>query len=129
MSKKAIKEDAKEKNPTNVVGYVKTIYFAYLYMKSRGLNNRDVFASRSSKLVYSRLLSEIENADDKIFKRTQEGDKLQKRKAREKEREKQIANHKPEMAKSINTRKNNIGTINKISGKQKITARKSNRKT
>ena len=40
MSKKAIKEKAKEKNPKDQVGYVKSLYFAYLIMSKRGLFNK-----------------------------------------------------------------------------------------
>ena len=37
MSEKAIKEKAHLKNPGQNVGYVKTLYFAYLFMKEKNL--------------------------------------------------------------------------------------------
>lgn len=40
MSNLAIEQVAKEKNPHNQVGYVKSLYFAYLGMTKRGLFNK-----------------------------------------------------------------------------------------
>ena len=116
MSKDALHKEAKEKNPGNNVGYVKTIYFAYLYMKSRGLNQKSTFTSQASRLTYASILSKIEDADSKITKRVEAGDKIKKRKAHEKERSKNIEKNKPTVAKTINGK---INTIGKISGKKK----------
>lgn len=125
MSKKALKDDAKVRNPGNNVGYVKTIYFAYLYMKSRSLNQKNIFNSMATKLVYSTVLSGIEDADSKIQSRQEEGDKLKKKQAKSKERTERPKNKPGEVNKPIKTRMNNIG---KITGKNKITARRSNKK-
>src|SRR5574344_114140 len=43
MTKSSIKFAAKEKNPKNEVGYVKSIYFAYLFMKQHGLFARSMY--------------------------------------------------------------------------------------
>lgn len=40
ISEKALKEAPLKTNPNNLAGYVKSIYFAYLFMKSRGLFNK-----------------------------------------------------------------------------------------
>ena len=37
MSKEALEKPAQIKNPNDSIGYVKSIYFAYLYMQQRGL--------------------------------------------------------------------------------------------
>ena len=37
MSKEAIKKVAQEKNPSNQVGYVKSLYFAYLIFKKENI--------------------------------------------------------------------------------------------
>ena len=78
MSKLAIKKDAKEKNPDNQIGYVKTLYFAYLFMKSRGLFNKVHYASAT---VYNKrqVLSEIMDADEKIQLRREEAEALVKK--------------------------------------------------
>lgn len=40
ISEKALKEPALKTNPNNLAGYIKSIYFAYLFMKTRGLFNK-----------------------------------------------------------------------------------------
>lgn len=80
MSKQALKKAAVEKNPGNDIGYVKTIYFAYLLMKNRNLNKLNRFKSESKPLDPRLLLSFIEYADTKIEKRQEEGAKVNKRK-------------------------------------------------
>ena len=80
MSKEAIRKEAKEKNPQNDVGYVKSIYFAYLTMKNRGLNKLVKFNAEAKPLDPKYFLSQIEEADEKITKRQEEGAKVSKRK-------------------------------------------------
>ena len=80
MSKEAISNVAKEKNPSNQVGYVKSLYFAYLIMKDRGLFDKIKFESEASPLNLRDLLSKIEDADIKVSKRTEAGANLKKNK-------------------------------------------------
>lgn len=87
MSKKAIRIEAKEKNPYNQIGYVKSIYFAYLSMISKGLNNIDRFKAECKKFSKSSLVSSVENADKKIGDREAAGEKLRKLKSRVKREE------------------------------------------
>ena len=66
MSKRALKEPAKVKNPRNDIGYVKTIYFAYLEMKRGNLFSKgrwDGVADKYSKNVWNNVVA---HADDKI---------------------------------------------------------------
>lgn len=42
---KALKEKPKETNPNKMVGYVKSIYFAYLFMQNKGLFNKIMWAN------------------------------------------------------------------------------------
>ena len=79
MSKIALKTPAKEKNPQNINGYVKSIYFAYLFMKQRGLFLKSRFDAGQ---VYDLklILKEIESADSKIERRQIEEQKRDKRK-------------------------------------------------
>lgn len=86
MSKKAIRDSAQEKNPNVNVGYVKSIYFAYLFIKNKGLNNVDKFNGEANKIDFKYLLSQIEDADSKILKRQEEGTKVSKQKSASKER-------------------------------------------
>lgn len=79
MSRQALKTAAKEKNPENTVGYVKSIYFAYLFMKQRGLFSKVKYTG-APDLDLKYLLSNIEDADTKIQKREDEGAKVLKKK-------------------------------------------------
>lgn len=94
MSKEAIKKKAVEKNPQNLNGYVKSIYFAYLFMKQRGLFKKVQFDA-AQPFVINGLLFNIEDADEKIRKRQEEEAKRDKR-------------------KKINVDKNTLRNINKI---------------
>lgn len=84
MSKKAINDAANERNPQNIIGYVKSIYFAFLLIKRYGLNKKIMFTSYSEKLYKKGLLDKIEHADSKIEKRQSEGLKIQKERKVEK---------------------------------------------
>lgn len=83
MSRKAVKRDAKEKNPQNLMGYVKAIYFAYIYMRDHGYFNT---ATHGQDKKYDKrdLLGNIQDADTVVEKRQKEGEKLQKKKVKDK---------------------------------------------
>lgn len=78
MSKKALKMEAKEKNPQNINGYVKSVYFAYLFMKQRGLL-KIVRFGEAEEFKIKPLLSKITHADDKILERQEEGIRINKK--------------------------------------------------
>ena len=65
MARKAIKDSAKITNPQDQVGYVKSLYFAYLYMKNRGLLNTGAWGD-AENYSQSALSRYIMNADQKI---------------------------------------------------------------
>lgn len=77
-SKIAVKEKPKEKNPLELNGYVKTIYFAYLFMQRNGLFNVAKFAD-AKEYRPQELLSLIEDTDSKIARRIEEGHKKDKK--------------------------------------------------
>lgn len=79
MSREAIKTRAKERNPKDINGYVKSIYFAYLFMKQRGLLKTVSFGGAESFDI-KKILSRIEHADKKILERQEEGAKISKKK-------------------------------------------------
>lgn len=68
MSKEAIKKVAVEKNPSNQVGYVKSLYFAYLYLKRENVFNKNKFLI-AKEVNWKRLQKEITPADIKIAQR------------------------------------------------------------
>lgn len=74
MSKEALKTQAKERNPKALIGYVKTLYFAYIFMKRSGVINKLRFAG-AEELNYKKLSKEIMGADEKISLRQEENTK------------------------------------------------------
>ena len=95
MSTKAVKKDAVEKNPRGEIGYVKSLYFAYLTFKHKGLNRRNVFTANAKKFSKLHILGEVEHADKKISSRQTEGEKVAKQKRAEKDRAKKQTIGKP----------------------------------
>lgn len=72
MSKKAVKEAADIKNPLGVVGYVKTIYFAYLLMKRNNLNKVSKIEKIAKPFDLAYLLHNIMDAEEKVALRQSE---------------------------------------------------------
>ena len=69
-----------ETNPDEQIGYVKSLYFAYLYMKQRGLFNATIGWADAEPYSKSRLLELVQSADTKIEERIREGKKVDTRK-------------------------------------------------
>jgi len=91
MVTRALTDKAIEKNPKDEIGYVKSLYFAYLEIKSAGLlakNKWEVKAKPYTKAVWD---NTVEHADDKVRKRQEEGEKIAKRERRERNAERNAA--------------------------------------
>jgi hypothetical protein len=115
MSKEAIKTVAKEKNPSNQVGYVKSLYFAYLIMKDRSLFDKIKFDSEANPLDIRRLLSSIEEADIKIAKRQDKGNELSKKNRTEKKKDQNDPNRNSSINQHSRDTKDKLGlSINSI---------------
>ena len=133
MSKTALRKKAVEKNPGNNIGYVKTIYFAYLYMISRQMNNINTFKALAVTMSKRNLRSNVEEADVKIQKRQEAGEKLKEQDKKKKQRAERIKAKQPEIAKVNNTVNGRFkhtitGKINsKVGNIGKITRSRSNR--
>ncbi len=82
MSQRAIKEKATQKNKYDVVGYVKTLYFAYIIMSRKGLFNKNVYNELYSE---KEVKTHVMEADKKIELRIQASQKkaLDNKKAKE----------------------------------------------
>lgn len=126
MSREAIKKVAKEKNPQNLTGYVKAIYFAYLYMRDHGYFNTAAHAGNKN---YDKrnLLREVKDADTVVESRQKEGQKLQKKKVKENQtRNKTISiGNNPNTPPNLSSTKK-VGSINgvkKVTGVKKIEKR------
>lgn len=116
MSKKAVRKRAVEKNPKEIVGYVKSLYFAYLFIKSKGLLNKIQFETYGSKLDFKALLRQIEHADSKIEKRQKAEEELNKKNKKEKENKIRASeeNRKNLIAASSTHRSKSIGIVKPI---------------
>lgn len=114
MSEKAIKEVAKEKNPRNQVGYVKSLYFAYLIMQSRGLFSKLKYVDPYSEVMVKR---SIEPADKKIKDRQEAGQGTAKKNTTERKRQdKELSDDRNNLAREIPTTKHSMGTkVGKVS--------------
>lgn len=86
MSKEALKTKAHEKNPANIVGYVKSIYFAYLMCKKFNYLNRTTFETRARGYSKKDIQADIMDADLKIRERQLAQEKINKQKRIEKSR-------------------------------------------
>jgi len=80
MSREALREKPKEKNPKDNVGYIKSLMFTYLLMENRKLNKVDIFTKQAEQLNLPFLLSNIEDADKKISERQELGAQVSQRK-------------------------------------------------
>jgi len=80
MSSKALTDKAVIKNPKDVIGYVKQIYFAYLYIKLKGLDKKVAWLGETKTYSKEALLFEIDHADQKVAARQAAGENLSKKK-------------------------------------------------
>lgn len=137
MSKEAVKTKAKEKNPQDINGYVKSIYFAYLYMQQRGLFNKIQYLT-AKPFNLKELLSSVEDADTKIEDRQVKGKVKNKKKKEEITNVKVLPNGNIKYTKNVkystNTKNTKIvlsnvkktNTVKKIKTGNIIKTRKSN---
>lgn len=108
MSKRAIKERAVEKNPKNIVGYVKSLYFAYLIMNRKGLFNKLKYLEVYNK---NAIMKKVMHADKKIDERTKAAQDLSKKNKRQKEQNKR--NRADHLEKELPTGIGKVNTIRK----------------
>ena len=87
MSREARKKVAKEKNPGNLVGYVKSLFFAFLLIGDYGLFSKTLYDKTAESYSKNKLIKDIEDAKDKVRKRQEEEEKLRKKNRKEKQKE------------------------------------------
>lgn len=135
MVKEALTKAPTEKNPNEQLTYCKSIFFAYLFIKNRGLFNKLAWKDATT-LSFNDLKKVIMHADEKIAKRQEEGAKVEKRKKIivDQKTAKTILHNKnlSDEAKARIVTTSKISTNSLISKKTKtvnsIGAKKSNRK-
>ena len=126
MSKEALKNTATIRNPKDVVGYVKSLYFAYLVMERYDLFSKVKFNTNCSKYNKKDLLNKITDANKKIAARQEEAEKLEKEKKKEKQKpkEKHSDNFVGTTRTTKTTKVSKIQKITNTSKKTKITRKK-----
>lgn len=92
MSKRALRERAKVRNPKDNVWYVKSLYFAYLVMERYDLFSRTKLDSMAKRYSKQALLMKIEHADKKVEARQKAAAELNKKEKQSKEKETQTRN-------------------------------------
>ena len=121
MSEKAIKEVAKEKNPKNQVGYVKSLYFAYLFMQSRGLFSKLRYVDPYSEVIVKK---GIDPADKKIRDRKEAAEAMEKKnRVVKKTQDRENSDDRNNISREIPIVKKTLGTkitkVGKISSNTK----------
>lgn len=75
LSPESLREKPKVSNPSGTVGYVKSIYFAYLFIKMKGLDNK--LAWLNAPKITTAALTEITMTANKKIAQSQELKKIQ----------------------------------------------------
>ena len=88
MSKAALNNIAKQRNPKDDVWYVKSLFFAYLAMEKYNLFNRIILDREAAKYSKQTLINSVEHADKKVRARREAQEKLDAEKRKEKEKQK-----------------------------------------
>ena len=68
MSKLAVQHSAKKRNPKEEIGYVKSLYFAYLFMKDHSLDNKGQWGAAEGYRPHE-VIENVMDADQKIAER------------------------------------------------------------
>lgn len=122
-SKLALTKDPKERNPYEIPGYSKILYFAYLYMKSKNLFSKNMYESYATEYDKKKLLSKVEHTDIKIQNRQEAEKEIIKTKSNtSQKKEKRLASNKsktfPIIAKTKNVKKaNSVKSVKKLNKK------------
>lgn len=114
IPKQAIKTPAKERNPKNEIGYIKSIYFTYLIMRNRNLLNKSAY-SNAAMYQPKNLLMLIMHAADKIKLRQDAEVRIRAEEHRKKRLENKNQRKDQENLIKTSTKSNNIVYTKKAS--------------
>lgn len=123
--KLALKKDPKEKNPYEVISYVKSLYFAYLFMKSKNLFSKIIYTTYGQSYNEKHLVSTVRNAENVISERQEKGKKIEDEKKKTKSqpsKPNQIisSNNIPVNSRSRITTTSKVGKVSNSSNKTKF---------
>ena len=113
VPKAVSKDDQHIRNPAGVVGYVKTLYFAYLFMNMRNLFQKYIYKAYGEEYNRSKFIKEFEDMDKKLTTRQDLERELQKKKRLEEKRKKEQEknNTPPEDENTTNSNKNRVNRV------------------
>lgn len=86
-SRIAHKKSPDQRNPYQIPGYVKSIYFAYLFMRRKNLFNKTLYKSAGERYSKGTMLNRIRTFDQVMIQR----EELEAKQKKEKQKEKQLA--------------------------------------
>lgn len=104
-SKLSLTKDPKEKNPQEIITYIKSIYFTFLYMKLKNLFNKSLFDMNSVPYNKKALLSKIVHADQCIADRQRLGKEVSK-----KNKTNSTIERAPQTNSTVTTKKSNTNS-------------------
>lgn len=116
MTTEAKKQEAKERNPQSLVGYVKSLFFAYLLIGDYNLFSKVLYDKSGESYSKTKLLKQVEHAKDKIKARQEE--EAKQRKEKQKENKARFDNRGIQTSSSSNS--NIVRTTKKVSSTKTI---------
>lgn len=124
MSKLALTQPPVQRNPKESIGYVKSIYFAYMYYKLKGFD-RKVLWEKALTYSKSNLLDNIMHAEDKLNQRNELAKTARAQKKFKSKKEKDIAeldDTKPNMVSKIKSviKTKTVGSTGKVKTVKKV---------
>lgn len=122
MSKLALTQKPIQRNPNESIGYIKTMYFAYLYFKFKGYDKK-VLWEKAENYSKSQLLDYIMHAEDKLNQRNELAKTQRAEKKFRSKKEKELA--EIDNSSSVNKIKSVIktkvvGKVNNVKGVKKV---------
>ena len=124
-SKTAMKNDPVEKNAYGVPGYVKSIYFAYLFMKTHALFQKNTYRAIGTPYSSSKLKSLVMDTEQKLQERQDVAKDQQLAKKRAKMEQKRAAEVEKEQEKKTPKNITNAKSTKKTAATKTTKASKS----
>ena len=115
ISKLALTKDPVEKNPYEIPGYSKILYFAYLYMRNKSLFLKYIYEQEGHPYSDKELLKHVDHTDKKIAERQELGEKVAKQKALDAKKERG-QNHAAHVAETeqFNSKQHQLSGVPKV---------------
>ncbi len=114
---KAVSKDDKHiRNPAGIVGYVKTLYFAYLFMNLKQLFQKYLYRAYGEQYNRSKFIKEIDDMDKKLTTRQDLERELQKKKRLEEKRKKEQEKNNT----TDDSKENQVPIANRVKGAPNI---------